>query len=175
MLTFFMIKTLLYLILTRLINKCLHFKMFSIGLILGGHECLCAMSQKRHITRIILFTMNYCLFANDDISIRFIGKDDNVVLELHIFVFMFFSGFLFSLILFEFQVSTSPEEFFHILSLFQSEDCLQRGTTLWAKCFDWLKCSADDKSPSWNAESLQNLLETSLGKYLETTLGEYFM
>ena len=61
--------------------------MFSSGLILGGHECLCAMSQKRHITRIILITMNYCLFANDDVSIRSIGKDDNVVLELHIFVF----------------------------------------------------------------------------------------
>ena len=37
--------------------------------------------KKRHITRIILFTVNYCLFANDDISIRFSGKDDNVVLE----------------------------------------------------------------------------------------------
>ena len=47
-------------ILTRQINKCLHFKMFSSGLILGGHECLCATSQKRHITRVILFTVNYC-------------------------------------------------------------------------------------------------------------------
>ena len=47
-------------ILTRLINKCLHFKMFPSGLVLGGHECLCATSQKRHITRVILFTVNYC-------------------------------------------------------------------------------------------------------------------
>ena len=61
-------------ILTRLINKCLHFKMFSSGLILGGHECLCATSQKRHLTRVNLFTVSYCLFANGDVSIRFIGK-----------------------------------------------------------------------------------------------------
>ena len=26
--------------------------------------------------------MNYCIFANGDVSIRFIGKDDNFVLEL---------------------------------------------------------------------------------------------
>ena len=32
-------------------------------------------------TRVILFTVNYCLFANGDVSIRFNGKDDNVVLE----------------------------------------------------------------------------------------------
>ena len=50
---------------------------FSSGLILGGHECLCATSQKRHLTRVV----NYCLFANVDFSIRFKGKDDNVVFE----------------------------------------------------------------------------------------------
>ena len=55
--------------------------MFSIGLILSGHECLCATSQKRHLTRVILFTVNYCLFAHLDVSIRFNGKNDNVVLE----------------------------------------------------------------------------------------------
>ena len=55
--------------------------MFSTGLILGGHEFLCATSQKRHLTRVILFAVNYCLFANGDVSIRFNGKDDNVVLE----------------------------------------------------------------------------------------------
>ena len=58
--------------------------MFSSGLILGGQECLCATSQKRHLTRVILFTVNYCLFANGDVSIRFNEKDDNVVLELSI-------------------------------------------------------------------------------------------
>ena len=58
--------------------------LFSSGLILGGHECLCATSQKRHLTRVILFTVNYCLFANGYISIRFNGKDDNIVLELSI-------------------------------------------------------------------------------------------
>ena len=31
----------------------------------------------------ILFTVNYCLFANCDVSIRFNGKDDNVVLEFN--------------------------------------------------------------------------------------------
>ena len=29
----------------------------------------------------ILFTVNYCLFANGDVSIRSNAKDDNVVLE----------------------------------------------------------------------------------------------
>ena len=58
--------------------------MFSSGFILGGRECLCATSQKRHLTRVILFTVNYCLFANGDISIRFSGKDDNVLIELKI-------------------------------------------------------------------------------------------
>ena len=59
--------------------------MFSSGLILGGRECLCATSQKRHLTRVILFilfTVNYCLFANGDVSIRFNGENDNVMLEL---------------------------------------------------------------------------------------------
>ena len=58
-------------ILTGLINKCLHFKMFSSGLILGEDDCLCATSQKRHLMRVILFTVNYCLFAHGDVSIRF--------------------------------------------------------------------------------------------------------
>ena len=55
--------------------------MFSSGLILGGHEYSCATSQKRFLTRVILLTVNYCLFANGDVSIRFNWKDDNVVLE----------------------------------------------------------------------------------------------
>ena len=55
--------------------------MFSRGLILGGQECLCATSQKRHLMRVILFTVDYCLFANGDVSIRFYGEIDNVVLE----------------------------------------------------------------------------------------------
>ena len=55
--------------------------MFSSGLILGGHECLCATSQKHLLTRVILFTVNYCSYSHGDVSIRFNGKDDNVVLE----------------------------------------------------------------------------------------------
>ena len=58
--------------------------MFSTGLILDGHECLCVTSQKRHLTRVILLTVNYCSFANGDVSIRFNGKDENVVLEYQI-------------------------------------------------------------------------------------------
>ena len=58
--------------------------MFSSGLILGGHECLCATSQKCHLLHVFFFTVNYCLFANGDVSIRFNGKDDNVVLEFDI-------------------------------------------------------------------------------------------
>ena len=55
--------------------------MISSGLILGRRECLIATSQKRHLMHVILFTVNYCLFANCDVSIRFNGKDDNIVLE----------------------------------------------------------------------------------------------
>ena len=39
---------------------------------------------KTHLTRVILLTVNYCSFANGDVSIRFNGKDDNVVLEYQI-------------------------------------------------------------------------------------------
>ena len=69
------------LFLTQLINKCLHLEMYSRGLILGGHECLRAASQKCHLTRINLFTVNYCLFENGDVSITFNGKDHNIMLE----------------------------------------------------------------------------------------------
>ena len=68
-------------ILTRLINKRLHLKMFSSGLILGGHECLCGTSQKCHLTYVILFTVNYSPFAHGDVSIKFNGNNDNIVLE----------------------------------------------------------------------------------------------
>ena len=33
--------------------------MFSSGLILGGHECLCATSQGRQLTHVILNTVKY--------------------------------------------------------------------------------------------------------------------
>ena len=68
------------------------FQIVSSGLLLGGHECLCATSQKRHITRIILSTVN-CLFANGDVSIRFNGENFNFVLEyrlINIGVYLFF-------------------------------------------------------------------------------------
>ena len=35
---------------------------------------------------VILFTVNYRIFANGGVSIRFNGKDDNVVLELYIWL-----------------------------------------------------------------------------------------
>ena len=65
-----------------------------------------------------------------------------------------------------------PEEFFHILSLFRNEDCLQRGTTLWSKCSDWLKTSADESDVNWSPNAIQKLIEEGLTRYLQTTLGE---
>ena len=57
-------------IITRLINKCFHFKMFSGGLLLGGHKCLCATSKIRQFTRVILFLVNSDhKFAHSDVSI----------------------------------------------------------------------------------------------------------
>ena len=44
-----------------------------------AHETLTV--TKHHLERVILFTVNYCLFANGGVSIRFNGKDGNVVLE----------------------------------------------------------------------------------------------
>ena len=44
----------------------------------------------RRLSRVILFTVNYCLFANGDVSIRFNGKDDNDVLEFILFYFFFY-------------------------------------------------------------------------------------
>ena len=38
--------------------------------------------HKNVTLRAFLFTVNYCLFANKDVSIRFNVKNDNVVLEL---------------------------------------------------------------------------------------------
>ena len=55
--------------------------MFSSEFILGKHVCLCATSQKRHLTHVILLMVDYCLFANGDVSIRSNGKDDEVVIE----------------------------------------------------------------------------------------------
>ena len=38
--------------------------------------------KKSHLTHIILFTVNYSLSVNGDVSIRFSGKDVNIMLEL---------------------------------------------------------------------------------------------
>ena len=38
---------------------------------------------------VILFTVNYCLFANSDVSFRLSGKNDNVGLECYIHVHVF--------------------------------------------------------------------------------------
>ena len=61
--------------------------MFSSGLILHGHGSLWATSQSRHLSHVILFTVNYWLFANSNVSIRFNGKDNYVVRALSILEF----------------------------------------------------------------------------------------
>ena len=42
---------------------------------------MCDVIKTPPYARAILFTVNYCLFANGDVSIRFYGEIDNVVLE----------------------------------------------------------------------------------------------
>ena len=42
---------------------------------------MCDVTKTLTYARVISFTVNYCLFANGDFSIRFNGKDDIVVLE----------------------------------------------------------------------------------------------
>ena len=54
---------------------------FYYGLIFGGRKCLHATSQKRAPSHAILLAVNYRLFSHGDVSYRFNGKNDNVVLE----------------------------------------------------------------------------------------------
>ena len=51
------------------------------GLIFGGCKCLHATLQKCALSHTFLFTGNYHLFAHHDVSYRFNGENDNVVLE----------------------------------------------------------------------------------------------
>ena len=56
--------------------------MFPDGLIVGGCKCLLVTSQKHPLSHTISLTVNYYLFTHSDISHRFNGKNDNVLLEL---------------------------------------------------------------------------------------------
>ena len=58
---------------------------FYYGFIFGGCKCLHAKSQKRALLHAISLALNYRLFSHGDVSYRFNGKNDNVVLELMIF------------------------------------------------------------------------------------------
>ena len=58
---------------------------FYYGLLFLGRKCLHATSQKRARSHAISLAVNYRLFSHSDVSYRFNGKNDNVVLELMIF------------------------------------------------------------------------------------------
>ena len=58
---------------------------FYYGLLFLGRKCLHATSQKRAISLAISLAMNYRLFSHGDVSYRFNGKNDNVVLEYSLF------------------------------------------------------------------------------------------
>ena len=47
--------------------------------------CLHATSQKRALSHAISLAVNYCLFSHAEVSYRFNGKNDNVMLELKFF------------------------------------------------------------------------------------------
>ena len=51
------------------------------GLLFLGRKCLHATSQKRALSHAISLAVNYRLFSHGDVSYRFNGKNDNVVLE----------------------------------------------------------------------------------------------
>ena len=59
---------------------------FYYGLLFLGRKCLHATSQKRALSHAISLAVNYRLFSHGDVSYRFNGKNDNVVLEYSIFV-----------------------------------------------------------------------------------------
>ena len=46
-----------------------------------GRKCLHATSQKHALSHAISLAVNYCLFSHGDVSYRFNGKNDNVMLE----------------------------------------------------------------------------------------------
>ena len=50
------------------------------------------MSQKRALSHVISFSANYRLFAHSDVSYRFSGKCDNVVLEFSVKVISVFDN-----------------------------------------------------------------------------------
>ena len=54
---------------------------FYYGLIFGGRKCLHAMSQKGALSHAISLAVNYRLFLHSDVSFRFNGKNEKVVLE----------------------------------------------------------------------------------------------
>ena len=54
------------------------------NLFLCGRKCFHATSQKRALLHVISFAGNYRLFAHIDVSYRFNGESDNVVLEFAI-------------------------------------------------------------------------------------------
>ena len=54
---------------------------FYYGLIIGGRKCLHATSQKRALSHAISLAVNYRLFSHCEVSYRFNGKNDNIVLE----------------------------------------------------------------------------------------------
>ena len=59
---------------------------FYYGLIFGGRKCLRATSQKRALSHALSLAVNYRLFSHGNVSYRFNGKNDNVVLEFTIIV-----------------------------------------------------------------------------------------
>ena len=42
---------------------------------------MCNITKMQPYARKFVYNLNYCLFANGDVSIRFSGKDDDSVLE----------------------------------------------------------------------------------------------
>ena len=55
---------------------------FYYGLLFLGRKFLHATSQKRTLSHAISLAVNYRLFLHGDVSYRFNGENDNVVLEL---------------------------------------------------------------------------------------------
>ena len=54
---------------------------FYYGLLFLGRKCLHAMSHKHALSHAISLAVNYRLFSHGDVSYKFNGKTDNVVLE----------------------------------------------------------------------------------------------
>lgn len=71
------------------------------------------------------------------------------------------------------QSVVPPKDFAAALSIFESEDGLARGTTLWTECVNWLKVICKEQNnEEWSPTSLNQYLMTATNSLLQVSQGK---